>query len=388
MAFSMRTPFMPMFLGEIGVESKDSQAMWSGLVLSVGALMMGVTAPLWGTLADRRGRKLMLLRAQFGAFITIGLSALVMNPEQMLVLRIIEGALAGTVTAAMTLIATSIPKDRLGYGLGMIQTAVFSGAALGPLVGGLIADHVGYRETFGIAAGMMLIAGLITLFIVHETFTRPANAPIVSAEPSRRWTEVLGAVMIVLLLVQLVIRFAEAAVQPITPLYVTDLAGSTDRAGTLAGLTLGILGVTSAISSVIFGRLGDRRGHYTVLVLCTLAAGIMYFPMAAAGVPWQLILFQALFGVFAGGMMPSANALVANHTDENRRGIVFGLTNMTGSIGGFIGPLVGPAVAALAGFRWAFALTGVTLILMGVTLWVMHFWYDIAGPQRPFVDDE
>lgn len=381
MAFSMRMPFLPMFLGEIGVETPGRQAMWAGLVLSAGALMMAITSPFWGAMADQRGRKLMLLRSQFGAALTIGATAFVMSAPQMMGLRIIEGALAGTVTAATTLVAASMPRERLGYGLGMVQTAVFSGSALGPLIGGVIADHVGYRETFLIAAGLMLVAGLITLFVVQEEFVPP---PKQTREERRQhsWTEVLGPVLIVLSMSMLVIRFAAAAVQPITPLYVTQLAGDGASVSTLAGLTLGILGVTSAISSVVLGRVGDKRGHYLVLVACALGAGLIYIPMALAQFPWQLILLQAIFGIFAGGMMPAANALVANATDENRRGVVFGLTNTTASIGGFLGPLAGSGLAAALGFRWTYGFTGVVLLGMAVTLWIVNQRHPMVDRRR------
>src|SRR5699024_3244043 len=142
-------------------------------ILAVGAAMMAITSPIWGALADRKGRKPMLLRAQFASFVTIGLAALVVSPMQMLGLRVIEGALAGTVAAATALVAVTMPKERLGYGLGLIQTAVFSGAAVGPLIGGVLADQIGYRWTFGVASLMLLGAGLITLFFVQEKFTAP-----------------------------------------------------------------------------------------------------------------------------------------------------------------------------------------------------------------------
>jgi DHA1 family multidrug resistance protein-like MFS transporter len=372
MGFNMRTPFMPMFLGEIGVETTEGQALWTGIILSVGAGMMAFASPFWGAMADRKGRKPMLLRSQFGAFLTIGLTAFVLSPWQMLGLRVVEGVLAGTVTAATALIATTMPRERLGYGLGLVQTAVFSGSALGPLVGGILADAVGYRETFVIASLMLFVAGLITLFVVQERFT-----PVTPAKGEKTsglgWGALLGPALLALVLSMLVIRFASSAVQPIVPLFVEHLAHTTSgSASTLAGLTLGVMGVTSAISSVIFGRVGDKKGHFVVLFFCSLGSAIVYFPMALSQHPWHLIVLQAVFGIFAGGMMPSANALVANITDPARRGTVFGMTNTFASMGGFLGPLAGSGLAATLGLRATFVATGGVLMLMVAGLWAAN----------------
>jgi DHA1 family multidrug resistance protein-like MFS transporter len=362
--FSMRTPFLPFFLGDLGVRSIEAQTLWSGIVNAAGAGVMAISAPIWGTVADRYGRKPMLLRSQFSAFFTIGLMAFATAAWHLLALRLVEGALAGTVTAATALVAVSMPRDRLGFGLGMIQTAVFSGSALGPLLGGYLADAVGYRVTFGISAFMLLAAGFVTLFLVAENFTpivREAGAP----REVSIWKIAAAPALLGLIGAMLAIRFSSAAVQPITPLFVGELAHDMSNAATQAGLAMGVLGLTSAISAVWLGRLGDRRGHRPILLVCMIGSGLVYLPMAASQHPWQLIALEALFGVFAGGTIPAANALVANMTAPERRGAIYGVVAAATSIGGFFGPLIGAGVAAAFGFRFTFVLTG--LVLLAVT---------------------
>lgn len=369
--FSMRAPFLPMYLQELGVSSSEGQAFWSGLMLSLGAGMQAVTSPIWGGMADRYGRKPMLVRAQFAAFATITLSALVIAPWQMLGLRLVEGAMTGTVAAATALIAVAVPRDRLGYGLGMVQTAVFSGSALGPLMGGILADSIGYRPTIIVSGVLAGLAGLVTIFVVKEVFVRPVpREKDVAQEPS--WKLILGPTLLSLMMSLLIIRFASSAVQPITPIFVAQISEIGRNVNTLAGLTLGILGVTSAVSSIYLGRMGDKRGHFPILVLCMLGAGLIYLPMAAAQHPWHLITLQAIFGLFAGGLIPAANALIARTTDESRRGVVFGFMNTAGSIGGFAGPLLGAAWAGVFGIRSTFVLTGLVLLAMAVWLYVAN----------------
>lgn len=374
--FSMRSPFLPGFFSELGVTTPEGQAYWTGLMLSLGAGMMAFTSPIWGALADRYGRKPMLVRSQFAAFFTISLSAFVMAPWQLLGLRVIEGAMTGTVAAATALIAVSMPRERLGYGLGMVQTAVFSGSALGPLFGGFIADQVGYRNTFLISGIMALAAGIITVFGVQEEFVRPDRSKTVEVETQATWKLLLGPTLLALTMSMLLVRFASSAVQPIVPIFVGVITEAGSNVNTLAGVTLGILGVTSALSSIYLGKLGDRRGHFPILLWCTIGSGLVYLPMAMANHPWHLIVLQAIFGLFAGGLIPAANALIAQVTDESKRGVVFGLMNTAGSVGGFAGPLVGAGLAGTVGIRPTFVLTGLVLLIMAVNLW----W---ANKKRP-----
>jgi MFS transporter, DHA1 family, multidrug resistance protein len=365
-AFSLRVPYLPFFLGDLGVTTTEGQALWSGIINAAGAGIMAISAPFWGAVSDRYGRKPMLLRAQFAAVFTIGLMAFATAAWHLLALRLLEGALAGTVTAATALVASTTPKERLGFSLGMIQTAVFSGAALGPLAGGVLAEQIGYRPTFLVSSAMMLGAGLITIFFVGERFTRAPRASGPGAKGSRRerWQVLLTPVLLAMTAVMFAVRLASSAVQPIMPLFVAELTDAASNSASLAGVTLGVLGLTSAVSSLYFGRLGDRRGHRPILIGCALAAGLLYLPMALTQHPWQLVVLQALFGVAAGGMIPAANAIVATVTAPERRGVVYGLMAAAASLGGFIGPLAGSALAASLGFRATFVATALVLLAL------------------------
>lgn len=369
--FSLRAPFLPFFVGDLGVTSTQDQALWSGVINAAGAGVMAISAPIWGVVADRRGRRPMLLRAMFASVATVGLMAFAVHPWHLLALRLIEGSLSGTVTAATTLVATTSPKARLGYTLGIIQTAIFAGASLGPLVGGFLAHLIGPRATFLVASGCLAAAGLIVLFFVREHFVpavRAAVAPGVGRiERVRGSVAVLvGGAMLTLVLALFVVRTASMAVQPIIPLFVAELAPEIADPSALAGLVMGVLGFTSAASAMVFGRLGDRRGHWPILLGCIVAAGLLYIPMAFVQNPWQLVVLQGLFGVTAGGLIPSANALIATVTAPERRGAMYGLTAGAGSLGGFVGPLAGAAIAAYSGFRAPFLMVGAMLLLLAI----------------------
>lgn len=368
--FSLRTPFLPFFIKDLGAESFASQALWAGVINAGGAAVMAISAPLWGIAADRFGRKPMVVRAMLAGSLTIGLMSLATSPWHLLILRFVEGGFTGTVTASTTLVAATTPRERMGFGLGMMQMAVFSGASVGPLFGGILADQIGYRPTFVVAGSMLFIGGIIVLTQVREQFTRPARGSVDEQSGQRLRALLLSSAMLAMIAVMLALRVASSAIQPIMPLYVEQLARSTATVATLSGVTLGIAGLTSAVASISLGRLADRIGQRPVLVASALGVGLLYLPQAFAGSVTQLIVLQGMFGIAAGGVMPTANAIVAHLTPAERRGAVFGFTAAATSLGGFIGPLGGSALAASIDIRYVFLVSGLLMITVGA--WVAH----------------
>ncbi len=370
--FSSRVPFLPFYLGDLGVTDVAGQTLWSGAINAAGAGAMAITAPIWGLLADRYGRKPMLLRGLFGGALVVALMGLATAPWQLLALRILEGSLTGTVAAATALVATSAPRGRLGYALGMVQTAVFAGASAGPLFGGFAYDRIGPRATFELAAAMLFGGGIIVAVFARERFSRTARRALSDGDAGR-WRRLqtssaflFSAAMLTMLAAILVVRMIAMAMQPIIPLFVAQLSPDNPEVATLAGIVLGAAGFTSALAAAYLGRLGDRAGHRRVLTISLVAAGLVYLPMAFVRDPWQLAILQALMGVAAGGLIPSANALIAHLTPIERRGAVFGLTAALSGVGGFVGPLLGATLATGLGFRSTFVAAGTLLLAVAV----------------------
>jgi DHA1 family multidrug resistance protein-like MFS transporter len=372
--FSSRVPFPPFYLGELGVTSVAGQTLWSGVITAGGAAAMTIAAPMWGLVADRYGRKPMLLRGLFAGAFVVALMGFAVAPWQLLALRVAEGMLTGTVAAATALVATSAPRSRLGYALGMVQTAVFAGAAAGPLLGGLAYDRAGARATFLLSASMLFLGGVIVAIAARERFVPATRQAQTSAGRWQRFQAsgafLFSAAMVTALAAILVIRMIAMAMTPVIPLFVHELIPTDPEVATVAGIVLGAAGITSAFAAAYLGRLGDRLGHRRVLAGSLLAAGLVYLPMAAVRDPWQLAALQGLLGVAAGGLIPSANALIAHLTPVERRGAVFGLTAALGGLGGFIGPLLGAGLATSLGFRATFLASGALLLAVaGIVAW-------------------
>ena len=171
--FSVVFPFLPYYVQELGVTELHEVELWSGALFAAQAVTMTVFAPIWGSVADRYGRKLMVQRAMFGGAVVIALMGFAQNVWQLAVLRAIQGILTGTVPAATTLVASSTPRERSGYALGLLQMAIWTGASVGPMLGGFVADTWGYRATFWVTGGLLFVAGLTVWRFVQEDFRPP-----------------------------------------------------------------------------------------------------------------------------------------------------------------------------------------------------------------------
>jgi len=378
--FSLRTPFLPFFVAELGARNLETQVLWAGAINAGGAAVMAITAPLWGALADRYGRKLMVLRAMVAGSLTIGLMALATSPWQLFVLRLVEGGFTGTVTASTTLAASTVPRERLGFGLGLMQMAVFSGSAVGPLIGGVLADQIGYRATFVLAGSLLLVSALLVAFLVEERFELPSRRAGHGETGGETWQLLLAPALLGIVVSLFALRAASMALQPIVPLLVAQLARGSSAVNSLAGLAMGVSGMTSAVASVGLGRLSDRIGQRPLLIASGALAAATFLPLGLTTQVWQVIVLQALFGIASGGMLPTANALVARLTPEGRRGTVYGFTTTASSLGAFVGPLGGTALAAALGLHAPFLVIGLALAV--TVAWVARTLSPLERAER------
>lgn len=365
-AFGFVLPFLALYLKELHVQPERAVVLWSGALVAGTAIALAVASPVWGVLADRRGRRLMVLRAMLIGGVIIALMGLVQNVEQLLVLRILQGVFTGTVAASTALVATIVPRDRLASSMGLLQTSAYMGIAAGPTLGGLIAELVGIRGTFVVAGALLFGAGLAVWLLVHEHYE-----PAPERRPGFIRSLRVGLVSVVLrplLVVLFLIQVSSAIVFPILPLVVLHLAAPGDPIKLFAGLAFGATAIFSAIAAVGYSRLVDQSGYRRILIYCCFGAAAFFLPQAFAANIGQLLLLRAGLGIFFGALIPATNAMVALVTPRHSRGAAFGLTSSMTALGTAVGPLAGSAIAASFGLSSIFIATAGVLALLG--LWV------------------
>ena len=362
MGFTVLSPVMPLFLPVLGVHEGSSIDVWAGTLASVTPFIAAFVSPFWGRVADRRGRKLMVLRSCFAICVFIGLMSLVRSPWQLLGLRALMGAFAGFNAATITLVASQVPARRLGYALGWLSTGQLVGTLVGPLVGGSIADLTGsYRAPFAFTSVVCLVCGLCALRLVRESYTLP-KAGKRSLSPLQSFSILARSPgLLPLFVVLLLAQFGVQAVQPVITLYVEHLTGPRADLATLGGIAFSITGVADLIASPFLGRRSDTIGYRRVLLICLAGAALASAPQAFAPNYWSFVAARFGLGLFVGGILPTANALVGRLAPSGDRGVVYGITASAMFLGGSLGPLSGGMIAATAGLNWVFLVTATLL---------------------------
>lgn len=362
--FAFVVPFLPFYVRELGITDERSVLLWAGWGLSTSAgLTMALFAPMWGTLADRYGRKLMVLRSMLGGSLVLGLMGLVTNIYQLLALRILQGMLTGTVSASVALVSSVVPTRHCGYALGLMQTALYVGNSLGPYMGGLAAHSLGYRVPFFIAASFLLAGGLLTLVGVKEEFEPPDE------EAQNGEASTLGQVLALtgfaaLIGLLFMVHFSGSFVNPILPLYIERLSGlPRGEASEITGRIFGLAGLAAAVAAATLGRLGDRLGHLRILTGCTLVAGLSLIPIAFVSNTNQLLFWRLVASFSGAAIIPSTNALIRRMIPRHACGKAFGLVQSVTCLGWGLGPAMGSTLAAKYGLQAPFVVVGIMFML-------------------------
>lgn len=383
-AFAGVMPFMPFYVRQLGVQGEGAIAMWSGLTITVSGLTFTVFAPIWGSLSDRYGRKIMVQRAMFGGAVVLLFMGMVHNVYELLAMRALQGVLTGTISASVILVSSVTPRDRLGYALGLMQTAVLLGNTVGPWLGGVAADHWGLRVPFYIASGLLILGGATTALFVQEKFT-PLPRGVRQTGALRSAFGLPG--LLALLSVFFMVNFTGSFVGPIFPLFVEKLAAGLKPA-TITGLLIGVTGIAAGVSSILIGRISDRLGPTRLLVSSIVATGLLTAPQAFVSSVPQLLWLRVLLGLASGGTAPLMNALIGTSTPPELYGRAYGFAQSASSLGWALGPLAGSAMASHLGLRIPFVVMGA---LMLACAWAMGAYIRsglMPSPQSDAADPE
>lgn len=365
MSLTLLLPFLPLYVHQLGVTSKAAIVEWSGVAFGATFLGTCLTAPLWGHIGDRYGRRATLVRAAIGMTIVIPLIGIVHNVFQLVALRLAAGLIGGYASSSTQLVASQAPHERAGWALGILSTGSLAGNLLGPLVGGVLLSYVGIRDLFFAAGGMIAIAMLATIFLVKEDRSvarRGENNATSGAfdavkNPSGRFVlaTMLGTSMLVL--------FSNMSIEPIITIYLHGLVGNHTRDVFHAGLIMSGAAFGSILLAARMGRLADRIGAWRLIQYCLLATAVVMIPQALISRWWQLLVLRFLMGMTLVGLLPAIAKLIRSTVPERSLGRILGCSQSARYGGQVIGPLAGGFIGGHFGMRYVFIVTSAVLLI-------------------------
>lgn len=357
-------PFLPLFIRELGVETVEGTANWSGLVFAAPFFVSFFLAPVWGNLGDKYGRKLMALRAVFGLAAAQILVGFTQDVTQLFIARMLQGALSGFLPAAMALIASNTPKEKTSYALGVLQSSTAAGTVIGPLIGGVISDFIGFREVFFIVSFLLILVGFAIVLFVKEEKIDPSEKRsslldnfkfVISNKP-------IFYASILITLTALGISF----IRPIFVLYVETLQIKGKYLPTITGALYSLVGIFSTYAAYFWGKRATKKSLATNIVQASLLTALMYSLHWVIVDPYLLIPVRVLLGFGYGGLMPLLFTSISNRVSFERKGGVLGVASSFQILGNMSGPLLGGFSAGLLGVRFSFVMAGLIFLILAV----------------------
>lgn len=374
--YTMLVPFLPVYLLDIGA-TDSNVAMWSGVVFSITFFVAGIMAPIWGKIADNRGKKMMAIRAAFLIGVAYILTGFVTSPWQLLLTRAFQGFANGFMPAAMTMVSLSVPKRNVGPALGIFQTGLIVGNIIGPLMGGLVEAAIGMRPVFYFAGIVLFIVSVVTYFFVKEPKIITDGGEVTKKEVVNANGSILddfkiarkNDVLVQLLWLFFIMQAAILMLQPILALYVGELQGSMANAAMVSGTILSIGGIAGIVTTNLWSHFGQKKGYFRAISYAIIGTGVFLFCQSFPFGIWYFGALQVLVGCCIVGVNPSLSAAVADCTEADFRGRVFGMTTTAQQFGSMVGPLFASAVTAMIGIRYVFLITGIMLVYVGVKVY-------------------
>ena len=366
MGFTLVMPFLPLYFRELGVRDVGAIAVWSGASLGITPAVTALCAPVWGALADRFGRKVMVIRSLISFMVVMTAMAFVTAPWQVLALRGLQGLFAGYGALILTMTVESSPPERVARSIGMVQTTQRMAPAIGPVVGGSLAQLVGLRNAFLVSTAFYALALVLIVVLYRERPTPEATASTRS-RPRLRTRDVLtfenfAVIMILIFGVQLVDR----SVGPILPLFLEQLGVGAARVPLMAGTLFSVTAMSAALGHHLCGRLLERASARTVTVRGLLLAMGGAAVMGLAWRPVWLFAGTPLLGLGLGMAITTAYATASLAIPTGVEGRAFGVLTSASLAGLALSPVLSGLIGA-GSIRAVFLVDVAALV--GLTLW-------------------
>lgn len=365
---SQLAPILPLYFHNLGVQTPEAMSLWSGLATGATYIIVCLAAPFWGRVADKKGRKITLIRSSFGMALCNVLIAFQTTPEGVVLIRLVQGLVSGFYSASITLIASESPIERTGWALGLLASANLAGSLIGPLLGGYIADTVGIRNDFIIVGALMGLSGVLATIFIHENYVPQPNPEKLSIRKLKEQIPEFNSI-VALCVASFIYAICIMSLQPVISVYIKGIVPSdTENLAFIAGAVFSAMGIAQLMSSSPLGKLVDKIGPRKVLVVSLIYVGILNIPQAYVSDVYQLTIIRFLQGFGLGGMLPALNTYLSSKTPREFTGQVFSYNQSCLFFGYFLGSVGGASLMAWLGFTTLFWVSGGLFIISA--LWI------------------
>ncbi len=364
---TMIVPFLPLYIQELGIHDPVLQTRWAGLIFGINFLSTMIMQPIWGAIADRYGRKMMLVRSSLGMAVMIVCTGFATSVWHLFILRFLNGTISGFQPAATGYLSANTPKDKMGFALGILQAGGISGLLIGPLVGGWLAGMIGFRAIFLVTGVAMFIAAICCILFIKEKNEKNTHIqkPVFTIWDGYR-SILQNKQLNTLFFATFIIQFILLSSTPLLPLYVQSIVPTPERVAFFAGLVSALTGLANMISSPILGKLSDRIGSIPVMTGCMLIASIFLTTHAFAKTITFLLISRFLLGLCIGGITPAIQSLIRKLTPQEKISRTFGLNSSALSLGNFAGPILAGFSASYIGIAPIFIIQAILMFISGI----------------------
>lgn len=370
MGYSMTMPFISLFIADLGHYTQLQVSLYSGLAFAMTFIAQAIVSPYWGNLADRKGRKLMCMRASGVMALTITATGFAPNAIYIIVMRFIQGAFSGYINNATALIAGETPHQKSGWVMSQMMTAGTAGNLVGPLLGGVLSNFFGnwlggawgYRIPFFITGFLMVLVFLGSTFLVKEEFTPVSRAEM---KPMSEIMHTLPHVKLIvaMFVTTLLVQAANMSIDPIVSLYVKSMMPNSKNIAFIAGIVAATPGLGTLLAASKIGHKMDEIGPLKILRVGLIVGAILFIPMALTHSPWILAGLRFLLGIASAAMLPAAQTVLTLNTPAESFGRIFSYNQSFQAVGSVFGSLMGSAISGVFNYATVFWTTGLMLAI-------------------------
>jgi len=359
-------PFMPLYIRSLGIANAEEAAFWGGVALAAGGISLFIFGPIWGSVADLVGKKAMVVRAAVGGGFSVGALGLAPSMPWVVFIRSFEGVFSGNTGAGQAMVAAIAPRDRLAQSMGLLQVATFTGMALGPLVGGAIADIMGFKPTYFVMGGLMMAGGIFVWRFAKEE--RPSARPSTVLSPLKLISSLADVLRsrdaVTMLGFFLFAQVAAGVINPVLPLFLQTVKGDDQGISSIFGTALFITGAVGAATALVAGRLSQRIGLKPLILFGCMGYFVVYLLQASSTTVFQFMVLTALTGACRGSLQTATISLIGLTVPRSRVGSAFGIAQSIGSASLGVAPFIGGALASLFGLRFVFLFAAASFLLL------------------------